>query len=90
MDNTIAIIYDITRAGFWKFLFSITLVFVTLETIYMLVGLLLAIPTDYGRIFAFSMSFGTGYVYVYLILIFLPVKLLLTLRKISEKSKNLA
>ena len=77
-----------TNLNFWQIIIYGGIILCLLSIFFMIIGFILAIPTDYGRAFAFWNSLFVGCLYVFTILFYFPIKILLELRKLKESIKE--
>lgn len=55
----------------------------------MIIGFILGLATNYGRVFAFSVSTFIAWIYCFSILFYLPLKILLKLQCIKNNIKKI-
>jgi len=93
MDNYIKRINSyIQNYSLWVYILYSTLIISGIELLVFGLGFLIAIPTDYGRIFAFSASAFFITLYIYSIICFNLMKFLLKLKEynnIAYKSQKI-
>jgi hypothetical protein len=73
---------------FWQILLFGGAIVAALIIVFMILGFLIALVSDYGRLFAFPLSTFIGFIYAFAIFLYFPIKLLLKLRQLNEKIKN--
>ena len=73
---------------FWQILLLGGAIVAFLVIVFMILGFFLAIFSDYGRVFAFSLSTFIGYIYGFTVLLYFPIKFLLKLKQLKETIKN--
>ena len=73
---------------FWKILVLGGAIVAALIIVLMILGFLIAIVSDYGRLFAFSLSTFIGYIYGFAILLYFPIKFLLKQKQLKESIKS--
>lgn len=73
---------------FWQILLFGGAIVAALIIVFMILGFLIALVSDYGRLFAFSLSTFIGFIYAFAIFLYFPIKLLLKLKQLNEMIKN--
>ncbi|BDD02073.1 hypothetical protein [Persicobacter psychrovividus] len=68
---------------FWKILLYGGCVLTSMIIVLMLIGFVIALFSDYGRLFAFPLSTFFTMLYGYGLLLYFPMKLLLKLKQIN-------
>lgn len=69
---------------FWQLLVLGGAIVSVITIVLMIIGFLLAIISDYGRLFAFSVSTFIAYIYLFALLLYFPIKFLLNLRRLKR------
>jgi hypothetical protein len=76
------------EAKFWQILLLGGALVATLIIVLMILGFIIAIVSDYGRQFAFSLSTFVSIIYGFAIILYFPIKLLLKLKHLKESIKK--
>ena len=87
MNNLINTTYDITKNNFFRFLFILFMVVLSVETILILMGFVISFPTNFGRIFVFATASFIVAISVYFILWFFPLRYLFLIEKPRKLKK---
>ena len=74
----------------WKILLFGGAIVAALIIVFMIIGFVIALVSDYGRLFAFSASTFFAYIYLFIVILYYPIKLILKLKYLKETSKKLA
>jgi hypothetical protein len=82
------IISKYVEVKFWQILLLGGASVAFLIIIFMIIGFLLAVFTDYGRLLAFSLSTFIGFIYFFSLLFYFPIKLLLKLKQLNGAIKK--
>ena len=75
---------------FWQILLFGGAIVAALIIVFMIIGFLIAIVSNYGRLFALSLSTFVTYIYGCAVILYFPIKLILKLKYLKETIKKLA
>ena len=75
---------------FWQILLFGGAIVAALIIVFMIIGFVIALVSDYGRLFAFSLSTFVASIYGFSVILYFPIKLILKLKHLKETFKKLA
>jgi low affinity Fe/Cu permease len=76
--------------NFWQILLFGGAIVAALLIVFMIISFVIALVSNYGRLFAFSHSTFVTFIYGYAVILYFPIKLILKLKYLKETIKKLA